>query len=437
MEYKYNIFISYARKDFDEVNALFEKLKAEVKGIKIWFDINGVESGDEFEEKIISAIDNSEVVLFALSDNSINSKYAKDEVVYAKNTNKRVIPVLLKGAQLKGWFLFKFGRIDCITISDNLQWNKLIENLCQWFRLERQSNIICDNSQRESPIKTYSQETTAHNKEIESNLINQKYRITLVDPGQAMLSMVKTVKEVTGWDLKHSKDFVDSVPSEFPILFTPEEMIAVKQSITDCGGVVRVDVVSLVGKPSYVDLGLSVKWAKCNLGASKPEEYGGYYQWAGTEDVSDKSVNLDLDNCPYHTGSNRESGWTKYNTKPSYGTFDNKTTLEASDDAATVNLGGKWRMPTNAEWTELIDNCTWTWTTLKRVKGYKVQSKKPGYTDNWIFLPAADKSSGHYWSSSLNTDFPSYAYSVLFYSGGVERLSYNRYYDYSVRPVSE
>ena len=195
-----------------------------------------------------------------------------------------------------------------------------------------------------------------------------------------------------------------------------------------------------------VDLGLSVKWAECNLGATKPEEYGRYYQWAGTREVS--SIYLDWDNCPYHTGSSYSSGWTKYNTKSSYGTVDNKTTLEASDDVAAVNLGGTWRMPTDAEWTELIDNCTWTWTTLNGVKGYKVRSKKTGYTDNWIFLPAAgyrgdDRalnsvgSNGYYWSSSLYTDNPSHAYVVYFYSVDVDRSNRRRYLGQSVRPVSE
>ena len=150
------------------------------------------------------------------------------------------------------------------------------------------------------------------------------------------------------------------------------------------------DTVDTIAQPRYVYLGLSVKWAQCNLGATKPEEYGGHYQWAGTRDVSDKSICLNNINCPYHTGSGRDSGWSKYNTKSSYGIVDNKTTLEPSDDAATVKLGGAWRMPTDAEWQELIDNCIWTWITINKVEGYKVQSKKTGYTDNWIFLPAAE-----------------------------------------------
>ena len=218
-----------------------------------------------------------------------------------------------------------------------------------------------------------------------------------------------------------------------------------------------VEFVSTIGnfttpappEPSLVDLGLSVKWASCNLGASKPTEYGGYYQWADTKNVSDTSIYLDWNNYPYHTGSDENSGWTKYNTKSSFGTVDNKTVLEPMDDAAAVALGGKWRMPTNAEWSELrsTSNCSWTWTTIYGVNGYKVQSKKSGYTNNWIFLPAAgyrvyNNQSlvgyyGNYWSSSLSTDDPSRACGLDFSSRNFGWGDYARYYGFSIRPVSE
>ena len=221
----------------------------------------------------------------------------------------------------------------------------------------------------------------------------------------------------------------------------------------------NVEFVSSIGnfttpappEPSRVDLGLSVKWASFNLGASKPTEYGGYYQWAGTENVSDTNIYLSLMNCPYHTGSSSSSGWTKYNTESSYGTVDNKTVLEAKDDAASVALGGKWRVPTDAEWSELIntDNCSWTWTTIDGVEGYKVQSKKSGYTDKWIFLPAAGfriygsfsnvGSYGEYWSSSLSTDHTGNAHEMSFESRFVwgSWTIGDRWYGQSIRPVSE
>ena len=206
---------------------------------------------------------------------------------------------------------------------------------------------------------------------------------------------------------------------------------------------------SIVSEMECVDLGLSVKWATCNLGASKPTEYGGYYQWAGTKDVSDTKIKLSWDNCPYHTGLSSSSGWTKYNMDPSYGTVDDKAVLESMDDAASVVLGGKWRMPTYEEWKELLntDNCSWTWTAIDGVNGYKVQSNKSGYTDNWIFLPAAGYrnndgfnylgSSGGYWSSSLKSGHPGYAGCMGFYSNSVGSGYNYRCFGLSVRPVLE
>ena len=132
---------------------------------------------------------------------------------------------------------------------------------------------------------------------------------------------------------------------------------------------------------------------------------------------------------------------TKYNTNSSYGTVDNKTELDAIDDAAVVNWGGSWRMPTDAELTELRNNCTWTWTSQNGVNGNKVTSKSNG---NSIFLPAAGYryessygagSVGHYWSSSLDADYPSSAWHVDFYLGNVNRSDDPRYRGFTVRPV--
>ena len=200
-----------------------------------------------------------------------------------------------------------------------------------------------------------------------------------------------------------------------------------------------------VSGPEAVDLGLSVKWASFNLGASSPEEYGGYYQWAGTKDVTNLSIYLDLSNCPYYT-----IGWTKYipSNKPSYwcgsGSPDNLTILDQNDDVAHAELGGRWRMPTREEWEELINtsNCSWDYSTVNGVVGYKVTSKKSGYTGNSIFLPAAghrsekclffDNFACYYWSSSLDKEDPNNAYSI--YNNQIT-TQHCRYVGHSVRPV--
>ena len=180
----------------------------------------------------------------------------------------------------------------------------------------------------------------------------------------------------------------------------------------------------------WVDLGLpsGTKWATCNVGATKPEEYGNYYAWGETETKSTYSWST------YFDTTDGGSTFTKYTT-------DGKTVLELADDAARANWGGAWRMPTDDEWTELRENCTWTWTTLNGVNGFEVK----GPNGNSIFLPAAGVrgygssggagSHGHYWSSSLNTGSPDFAWYVDFDSAHVDRYCYYRYFGRSVRPV--
>ena len=190
----------------------------------------------------------------------------------------------------------------------------------------------------------------------------------------------------------------------------------------------------------YVDLGLSVKWATCNVGADTPEEYGDYFAWGETE----SKTTYNLSSYKYCNGT--YSSMTKYCVESYYGTVDNKTTLELSDDAANANWGGNWRMPTEAEQDELrnTDNCTWEWITQNGVNGYKVTSKVNG---NSIFLPAAGYrcdddlsyagSNGYFWSSSLNAGNSSGAYVLSFDSSDVGWYASSRYYGLSVRAVCE
>lgn len=179
-----------------------------------------------------------------------------------------------------------------------------------------------------------------------------------------------------------------------------------------------------------VDLGLSVKWATMNVGATSPEDYGGYFAWGETQSKSTYNWGSYFDSVD---GS--DSNFNKYSTSK-------KTTLDPEDDAAHVNWGGDWRMPTDTEWIELCNNCTWTWTTQNGVNGYKVTSKKNG---NSIFLPAAGYrsgsslyyvgSNGYYWSSSLYSSDSNSAYYLYFNSTIVYRFDFYRYTGRSVRAV--
>ena len=213
--------------------------------------------------------------------------------------------------------------------------------------------------------------------------------------------------------------------------------------------------------PEAIDLGLSVKWASFNIGATSPESYGDYYAWGETEPYysslepltwkNGKSDGYDWPSYKWCKGSS--TTMTKYCSDSSYGYngfADTKTVLEPEDDVAHVKLGGNWRMPTDAEWTELRNNCSWTWTDNYNgtgVRGRIVTSNIEGYTDKSIFLPAAGRldetnfnfagSYGYYWSSSLYTVIPSRAWYVYFYSDHITRGDLNRCYGRSVRPVSK
>ena len=191
----------------------------------------------------------------------------------------------------------------------------------------------------------------------------------------------------------------------------------------------------------YVDLGLpsGTKWATCNVGADSPEEYGDYFAWGETTTKS--SYNWST----YKWCNGRYDTQIKYCTSSSYGTVDNNIVLDLEDDAAYVNWGSSWRMPTRTEQIELRNTSytTWTWTTLNGVKGYKVRSKING---NSIFLPAAGYridsdlygagSQGYYWSSSLNTDGSDGAYDFLYNETDyVKSSSSRREIGQSIRPV--
>ncbi len=172
----------------------------------------------------------------------------------------------------------------------------------------------------------------------------------------------------------------------------------------------------------YVDLGLpsGLKWATCNVGATNPEDYGDYFAWGET---TTKSEYTEGNSITYDKNMSDISGNSRY-------------------DAARANWGGMWRLPTASEIDELVNNCTWKWTSQNGVNGYKVTGKN----GNSIFLPAAGWRSGsslyyagsygYYWSSTPSSNTYR-AYGLDFGSGGYVRDGSNRGDGLSVRPVTE
>ena len=216
---------------------------------------------------------------------------------------------------------------------------------------------------------------------------------------------------------------------------------------------------------SYVDLGLpsGTLWANANVGASSITDFGGYYQWGGIIDYRNtySTYNTEGDcswnNYPF-LPSQKPMKWNKYvqsaqtsswyNYDASTNPPDNKLTLDLEDDAAYINMGPDWRMPTKDEWQELRSGCSWQYYSNFNglgVNGVKVTSKSD--PDVYIFLPCAgmrygsdqkldQNSKGYYWSSSLTSGDPWSAHHVLFDNGnGYQMTQQHRDRGFTVRAV--
>ena len=234
-----------------------------------------------------------------------------------------------------------------------------------------------------------------------------------------------------------------------------------------------VRLVNDITSPTAVDLGLSVKWASCNVGARNPFGLGQYYAWGEIKGFEEEDTS-NIQNYE-HTGSYLKLSYYGNTYKYCSGDYPSYTitkyhgndVLEPNDDPASVNWGAGWRAPTKEELEELLDpaNCSWTWygptsgtpgavgiPEFNGVPGYKVQSLKPGFTDNYIFLPASGYRSstsntsgenvvenmlysGYYWTSSLSNEYSSMA---LIFNGSSKNDSVSeRYLGYAIRPVTE
>lgn len=187
----------------------------------------------------------------------------------------------------------------------------------------------------------------------------------------------------------------------------------------------RERILSEQRQGKLVDLGLSVYWAGWNVGATSPEGYGNYYAWGETTTKG----NYVESSYQYFNGSNyvnigNNISGTRY-------------------DVARIQWGGNWRMPTKTEGEELVNLCTWTWTTYNKVNGYKVT----GPNGNSIFLPATGAvegstidsrgAMGFYWLGSLKVEMPIHAHCWCFGRNFYEYGNSNLFYGYSVRPVCD
>ena len=196
----------------------------------------------------------------------------------------------------------------------------------------------------------------------------------------------------------------------------------------------------------YIDMGLSVIWATFDIGATKVGDDGKFFQWGDIQGYTSSQVGsgegekyFNWSDYKYCNGSN--STLTKYNNNSSYGTVDNKTVLEPMDDAATFNMGKGWRMPTKAEYDELMNACDQTWDSTNK---WRIFTLKTDSTKQLVF-PASGLGSngsvlnqgsrGYFWSSSLNTSNPVDGRRLYVDSGYGSMNDNNRFLGFCVRGV--
>ena len=235
-----------------------------------------------------------------------------------------------------------------------------------------------------------------------------------------------------------------------PAIFTANAQEYIRGDVNDDGQVNISDVTCLIeyllkgawpvdGNHEYVDLGLNsgTLWATCNVGAIRPEEYGDFFAWGETTPREEYTYEN------YKWWYFDESGYrniSKYNTKSNFGPVDNKTELEPEDDAAYVNWGTLWRMPSLEQVVELVNSCSWQWTQKNGVIGHLLT----GPNGNTMFLPAAgnrqkqhhhDDGMGCYLSRILNSDLPRYSCGLYLGPAGWTWGYGTRYYGQTVRAV--
>ena len=442
------VFVSYSRADTKEVLPLVDRLEEET-GVHFWIDREGIESAAQFEEVIISAIDQAQVVLFMLSDNSQHSQWTKDEITYAKNTGKRVVPIVLHGGELQGWFLFKFGRINYIDATQDDQLQRLAADIREWLHVRKEQAPHAERVNFTETIRisdtpagsTQDEMKTASNVRRNGNnfsLFLKKHRKGCVLSLTITLACCAVIIFILPTTLLHKvgnkrDQRTSSIPSQNATLTCPNCNGKGNVSVEDgtlvvcvaCNGrgiITDKTSIGIAGGRIYVDLGLSVRWAMCNIGAFSQEQCGDYYAWG---EISPKA---------------------SYSTDNSI-TFRMEGTMDIGGDsiydAAQANWGGSWRLPTETEAQELIDDCTWEWIDLKGQAGCRVT----GPSGLSIFLPACGLKEeeslssvgefGGYWTSSAVIKCVAFAITIDRSPFRVQLPSASRYVGYTVRPVCE
>lgn len=523
------MFISYARLDYvDEktgnpfpgnpVSAIMEALDRE--GISYWIDKKGIYSSERFDEVIPPAIRSARCFVYVSSERANASWATTSEVRVAHDHHKEIFPVRIDRAPYSEAVDFRIGNVEWLEYyrDPGEALDKLVASIRKVRDEDRKKEVVGDavaklrrlahdeeteilrvidtlgptekkcpvcqapSSLEEkwcpvcgfsfSPLYGMPHREGKADRALDRNRVDKAKEIWAkaqaseekTEGGNRgeVASLKKKNKELIGLNLDLSRELAELKEEKAHLEAENKAMKGRLGEVTTAVGEETEE-----SAEEAVDLGLSVKWATCNVGATHPEECGSFFSWGEVEEkaTNKKSVYRYLlkealsafvpgstlitmakaiSRTIWEDGSEEQMLLSKYNTKPSYGKVDKLTRLEAVDDAATQCLGENWRMPTDAEWKELIEKCSWEWTEINGVSGYRVTSDINGKS---IFLPAAgrrvDKDNeeqgtrGYYWSSSLDKGVPDQARHIYFDAADVRASSSRRYTGQSVRAVTD
>ena len=433
------LFISYKRANKDIVFKIKDDIEKNV-GEKCWIDLDGIESDVEFANVIMKAINKADVFLFMYSQmhdgvNDFENDWTIRELRYAKHKKKRIVFLNIDNSPLFDWVVFLgYEHKQQVDVTSMSAMGRLYSDLSKWLgykgeenTLEEVKKIIIEDKEVESDV-VEDDMLLQEDKEVESDVVED----------DMLLHEDKEVESGVVEDdiLLHEDKEVESGVVEDDVLLQEDK--EVESDVKRRGYVLsqkdkEIKQVTVENGHEYVDLGLSVKWATCNIGAECPEDSGDYFAWGEVELKKKYSYK----EYKFTKGGNfLMTSFVKY-TKD-----DRKNVLDIEDDVAHVKWGGKWRMPTKREFKELKEKCTWEKVGKNsKLVGYKVI----GPNGNSIFLPAAGeiysripiyyREKGLYWSNSLDISYPSHAYYLQFDEHKVSLEGHIREEGFSIRPV--
>ena len=404
---KYDVFISYSSKNQKVVEAMCAYL--EQHKVRCFVAYRDIPKGVVWAKAIVEALDESKMMVVVFSEEFNLSDQVDREIELASEDKKPILTFRISDTMFKGakkYYLKNINWIDAFPNPENL-FDSLLNNV----------NKLIGTSTLEKEVRKTEQ------KHIEQERLERERKEAATREKAEQERLERERREAEQKRLEQERIEREKREAE-----AKRKNAEIQKSVSN-----------MANGHEYVDLGLpsGLKWATCNVGANKPEDYGDYFAWGET---MTKETYTEY-NCPTYGLSKSEL--------QSQGYIDSDGNITSQYDTARAKWGGKWRMPTEAELEELCDKCTWIWMSQNGIDGYKVT----GPNGNSIFLPAAgtrDGSSlynagyfGLYSSSTPSDDCDHHAY-ILGFGSSDHRIDYghrinygHRYLGLSVRPVLE